>query len=420
MHFIDTQFGKPLCFFFSCVKKIRNIFFTKQQILTAQNKPIKILFIELPEMGSAFMCYTSLKKIIDNTANNIELFFLIFEKNAESIRILNLLKPENIITIRSDNFINFCIDTIKTIFYFRKQKIDIIIDLEIFSRFSVIYSFLIGAKEIIGFYMQNIEGLYRGDILTKKINYNYYQHISKNYLALTEAALEIISKNSNFNNLTETSYSHIDKILLKQPITTDILIPKINKDSKIIEQLKIKIKSIYPDFEAQKFKIFVISPDGGEIPIRAWAADNYIKLSQKLINTFNNLIVIITGGKSSIKYNNEIYNKIQSNRCLNLTDKTSLIEFIQLLHLANVFLTNDGGAAHFASATNTPAFIFFGPETPIMYKPLGDNIKILYADFICSPCISAFNYRISACKDNRCINFFTVDYIANLISDYIK
>ena len=48
-----------------------------------------------------------------------------------------------------------------------------------------------------------------------------------------------------------------------------------------------------------------------------------------------------------------------------------------------------------------PSIIFFGPETPTLYRPLDENAVNLHAGFSCSPCLTAFNHRDSPCDGNN-------------------
>ena len=391
MRFIDKNFGIPLCLVCSIANRILKLFKCK----TKSYK--NILIIELPEMGSALLSYTAIKylKTQSPTAN---IYFLTFTKNRESIEILNIIPDDNIITISSDNLLKFLKDTILTIFYFRKKKIDLIIDLEMFSRFSMIYSFLINPTDIAGFYMYNVEGLYRGKILTIKTNFNYYQHISENYLALIQTI---------FNDNNEIPQ-------LKKSITQTIELPEIPINNNIVSKLKKQISECYHNYNGNTILI-VISPSGEEIPLRGWDYNNYAELIKLLLKNIDNAIVILTGTKTATAQNQNLKNKINNERCIDFTGKTTLLELIQLMHIAKILVTNDGGAAHFSALTNIKSFVFFGPETPVLYRPLSDNATILFKNYNCSPCINIFNYRVSACKNNRCVN----DYSSNELFDMI-
>jgi ADP-heptose:LPS heptosyltransferase len=73
-------------------------------------------------------------------------------------------------------------------------------------------------------------------------------------------------------------------------------------------------------------------------------------------------------------------------------------------------VTNDSGPAHFAAASGLPTIVLFGPETPDLYRPLGNSTAI-YAGLACSPCVSASNHRKSACDNNVCMSAISVDEV---------
>ena len=77
------------------------------------------------------------------------------------------------------------------------------------------------------------------------------------------------------------------------------------------------------------------------------------------------------------------------------------MELITLLHSASLLITNDGGPGHFASLTPIPSIIFFGPETPDLYGPLGEKAVCFYESLPCSPCLTAYNHRKSPCDGNN-------------------
>jgi ADP-heptose:LPS heptosyltransferase len=75
-----------------------------------------------------------------------------------------------------------------------------------------------------------------------------------------------------------------------------------------------------------------------------------------------------------------------------------------IFHFSALLITNDGGPGHFAALTPIPAIIFYGPETPTLYGPLGDNARNIFLNFSCSPCVTAYNHRNSPCDgDNLCL-----------------
>ena len=74
--------------------------------------------------------------------------------------------------------------------------------------------------------------------------------------------------------------------------------------------------------------------------------------------------------------------------------------------------------AHFAAASGLPTIVLFGPETPNLYRPLGNSIPI-YAGLACSPCVSASNHRKSACDYNVCMRAISVEQVFAAVTDVL-
>jgi LSD1 subclass zinc finger protein len=182
MRHIDYFVGVPLCFFASIVQRILHLFHRTQPV-----PPHKVLFIELSEMGSTILAEPAMQKL--KKSSGAELYFLIFDRCKESIQLLNTVPAHNVRTIRDQNFFILASDVLRYVFWTRRQGIDTVIDLELFSRFTALLTFLSGAPNRVGFYAYHHEGLYRGELLTHKVSYNPHMHIAKNFIALVAALL---------------------------------------------------------------------------------------------------------------------------------------------------------------------------------------------------------------------------------------
>lgn len=63
--------------------------------------------------------------------------------------------------------------------------------------------------------------------------------------------------------------------------------------------------------------------------------------------------------------------------CLDLTGKSGLLEAAAVLQRATVFVGNDSGLGHLASAVGTPTLTVFGPGEPMRYHPWGARARWL-------------------------------------------
>jgi len=395
MRFVDCYLGVPVCFLLSIVVSIERLFgFRKAK---KEFSPKKILFVELSEMGSTILAYSAMKKAKE--LYNAQLYFMIFKENEKSIKLLNIVPKKNVITIRSKSLFLFIIDTISAISKMRFKRIDTVIDLELFSRFTSILGFFSGAKAVAGFYKYHMEGLYRGNFQTHRVEYNPHYHISQNFMALIYALKADVK----------------EKPLLKREIKKeDVVRAKIVSKKEDKTNIIKKLQEINPIIN-DKSKIVLINPNASQLlPIRKWPLQNFMKLSEKLLRK-KDVFSVITGTKEEREDARAICSYVKSKRCIDFTGKTSFNELIDLYNISKVLVTNDSGPAHFASLTDIKIVVLFGPETPKIYSPLSENCVCVYSDYACSPCVSAFNHRKTSCNRSRCLEAIKIDDVFGVV-----
>ncbi len=86
----------------------------------------------------------------------------------------------------------------------------------------------------------------------------------------------------------------------------------------------------------------------------------------------------------------------------NFAGETTLRQFIDLAAACRLFLTNDSGAMHIASALGVPTVTVFGPTDETTTGPTGARARILREQVECGPCL------LRACPiDHRCMTGVT-------------
>ncbi len=396
MRILDLWIGIPVCFFLTYIRKLFLIFgFSKTN---KTNGVKKIIFIKLSEMGAISLAYPLFTEI-KRGYPDAEFFFLTFEKNKNFFKILGKIVPtENIFTIRETSLKYLIPDTIKALLKIRREKMDIAFDLEMLTRFSAILTYIAGAVKKIGFSAYTFEGLYRGNLLTHKVQYNPLQHISHSYLSLGKVAL--------LNNKVTPEFG--------EAISNDeIVLPKYASNAE--ERVKLEKKLLNIDIFGST--LFLINPGEWNWPfnLREWPLENYIKLVKKLLEHDKNNKVLIVGSPGMSGKSEKLCSSINDQRCIDLTGKTTISELLELFLISKALIANDSGLAHFASLTPLKKFIFFGPESPQIFGPLGENTHIFFSSFPCSPCFSVFNHRNSACHNNRCLKSITSEHVFDYV-----
>lgn len=79
-------------------------------------------------------------------------------------------------------------------------------------------------------------------------------------------------------------------------------------------------------------------------------------------------------------------NRLTSERCVDLTGKTSITEAVDLLSVAETVISNDSGLMHVAAALNKTVIAIYGSSDPKFTPPLSPHAQILNLDLECSPC----------------------------------
>jgi len=397
MRFIDKWLGIPLTFIFTIL-----IWVIEKILLIRKKSPdlSKTLFIELSEMGSAVLVDPAMRKL--QKKGNSELFFAIFKSNFKSLQILNTVEEDHIFKMRDDNLFNLGIDVIRFFFWCRSKNITTVIDLELFSRFTALLSGLSGARARIGFGTYYDEGMYRGSIINYPVRYNPHVHISVNFMSLVNRAL----------NSFQNSYATVpvDEI--------DLKLAQVNSDKFNVEKVKNKIKELYDQWENKR--IVLLNPNASNLlPQRRWLPEYFVEVGKTILKNLQDVLVIATGAPDERDYVQKVVDEIGHERCVNSAGIFEFLELIPLYGLSTVMLTNDSGPAHFSSVTPLKVFVIMGPETPVLYGPLG-NAETFYLGLPCSPCVSAANHRKTTCKSRPCITGIRPDWVIDRMMHYLN
>lgn len=349
-------------------------------------QPRRILIVLLSEMGSLVLAqpmFADLRKRYPDASLHI----LMFAKNREVLDLLGVMPPENVITIRDKSLGGFAADTLRAILTMRRIGFDVVIDCELFSRVSAIFSYLSGAKIHVGFQPHTQEGLYRGSFINRPVLYNPYRHLSQQFLTMV-AAIE-----SEGRPLAKAAAHEVSAPPLLQFAAGEV--------ARITAQL-------HDDFPILKDKkLVLVYPDGGILPIRAWPPTSYKQLCDALLQ--EGYAVALIGLPDAKPLAQEIVAHCKHPMCIDLTGYTkSVRHLLAIFQRASLLVTNDGGPGQFAALTPLPTLVFFGPETPALYSPLAPNIHCLYIALSCSPCLTAYNHRNSPCDgNNQCLQLIT-------------
>lgn len=387
--FIDRWVGQLLCSGVSAWVRLVGLFGAPAKLGAA---PKNILVILLSEMGSIVLAgpmFAELRRKYPSAAIHV----LQLKKNQEVSRLLSLTQPENMHTLDDSSGGSLVRDILKVSLAMRRLGLDAVIDCELFSRVSALLSFSTGAAVRVGFTPHTQEGLYRGSFINHAIPYNPYQHISKQFLSLVDAL-------ESDGSMPRNKAARIREL----PVDTEL---SVKFSAEELNTYRTQVQTDHPVTTHRK--LVLMYAGGGILPERAWPAAHYARVASGLCAA--GFAVGLIGLKDDAQLAQDLMGQIQNDACIDLTGYTrSIRELLMLFHASSLLITNDGGPGHFATVTPIQTMVFFGPETGKLYGPLGTRNKVLESGIACSPCLSAYNHRLTFCDgDNQCLKRIAPD-----------
>ncbi len=385
---IDRWVGQVLC---AAVSLWARLVSPSPASASMPEAPRHILVILLSEMGSVVLAgpmFAALRQRYPSATVHV----LQLKKNQEVAKLLGLARPEHLHSLDDSAGLGLLLDIWRVCRTLRRLPLDAVIDCELFSRISSLMSYLSGARLRVGFTPHTQEGLYRGSYINRAIPYNPYQHISKQFLSLVDAL--------------DNAAMPRNKAAPIRPLPNDLGL-SVSFDAAELQSYREKMHLDHPSLT--KRQVVLLYAGGGLLPERAWPAAHYTVVARGLCQAGH--AVGLIGLREDAELAQQLRHQVASDYCVDLTGYTrSIRELLMLFHGADLLITNDGGPGHFASLTPIHTLVFFGPETGRLYGPLGPRAQILESGIACSPCLSAYNHRLTFCDgDNQCLKRITPD-----------
>jgi ADP-heptose:LPS heptosyltransferase len=383
----DRWIGVPLCAFLTLVRKII------EPRPPVSRQPRKILFTKFAEQGSTVLAYPAIRRATELVGRE-NVYFVVFEDNRFILDVMEIIPEGNVITIPTHSPWALALGALRAVLQARRIGIDAAVDMEFFTRFSAMLTFLTGAQSRVGFHTFFGDGPYRGDLMTHRLSYNSHLHTSQMFEAMVEALTRdpALLPTFDFTPPAEQSFPAF-RVRPNEPAEIEELLQQENR-------------------RLGSAPLILLNPNASDLlPLRRWPPLCYVELARRLLERFPDLFIAFTGAPAEAGQINRLAHDVGSSRVLALAGKTTLRQLLVLYARSEILVTNDSGPAHFASMTPIHVVTLFGPETPALFAARSPNASALYAGIACSPCVNAYNNRQSVCRDNLCMQAITVEQV---------
>lgn len=153
----------------------------------------------------------------------------------------------------------------------------------------------------------------------------------------------------------------------------------------------------------QKQVVVGINPGAAYGSAKCWLPERFRAITEKLLKN-PSVTVVYFGDRLGAPLVQEICVGMPG-RVINLAGKTNIRELMALIQACDIFLTNDSGPMHIASALGTPLLALFGSTSDVTTGPYRGG-QVIHKHVECSPC-----YKRTCPIDFRCMTRIEVDEV---------
>ncbi|GJL62128.1 MAG: glycosyl transferase family 9 [Nitrospirales bacterium] len=146
---------------------------------------------------------------------------------------------------------------------------------------------------------------------------------------------------------------------------------------------------------------------------KAWPVERFARLCDRLAGS--TLSIVLVGDTRD----QEIAAKIQEvakTSIFSLVGKTPLLELAAMMKHAALFIGNDTGMMHIASAVGCPVVGLFGPTNPETWGPRGARTKVIYKGLDCRACFRPGCFR----GEESCMKLISVDEVYEAARELLR
>ena len=158
---------------------------------------------------------------------------------------------------------------------------------------------------------------------------------------------------------------------------------------------------------SQARRMIGVSPGAAYGSAKQWLPERFAEAAARIADA-RGCEIALFGSKSEFELCERVRLLLDQRAATNYAGATSLGEFIDLASQCELFLTNDSGAMHIASALGVPTVAVFGATDDLATGPTGPLARVVREPVDCSPCL------LRECPiDHRCMSRVSAGRVAS-------
>ncbi len=262
----------------------------------------------------------------------------------------------------------------------RARGVDVLLDMEQFSRLSGAFGRLAGARQVVGLYSPEVK---RGRLAHVQVPLNPHQHMRLTFADVARA------------------------IGVDPPPLAGCGVRPSDEGLREFEEATrgwATARDVLVGFHVGSSDNF---------PGKRWPRERFAAVADALVERYG-AKVFFTGSGAEARLVGEATHLMRHPACT-LVGRLSVKGLVAAIARSRLFFSNDTAPVHIASALNVPVVAFYGPATPQVYGPTSEGSLVFYKALPCSPCITHFNAKTSFCRLPVCMESITVEEVVETV-----
>jgi len=159
---------------------------------------------------------------------------------------------------------------------------------------------------------------------------------------------------------------------------------------------------------------FVVIHPGARFWFKQWPLDRVAALADRIQHA-EHLPVIILGGPTEAG-DLAVIRTAMRTPCRATEGRLPIRLVAAIIRRARLFIGNDNGPMHIATAVGTPVVALFGSSDPRVWGPWGDGHRVIYKQVPCSPCAH------TGCDqgEQNCMRLISLDEVVAVVQEALR
>ncbi|MEI8242876.1 MAG: glycosyltransferase family 9 protein [bacterium] len=323
--------------------------------------PRQIVVVKLSGLGSLLVC-AGVFRALRASQPQARLVVVSLEGTAAAARLIP--EVDDVLSISASGAWRLLRDGLRVLCELRRRRVDVIADIEYFSKLSTVFCALAGARYRLGFRLparwrqRLIDGgiAFREDIHFRECVARLLQPLGVDYRNLPDGAI----------TLPAAAEQDADALLGQRTA---------RKQTRVEQEATEGTEACPSPASPEAWA--VVNPHATSLCVqRRWPLERFAQVADALLQKHPELRIAIPGTADERDRAEELRAQISAawrDRVCVLAGRTDLATLAAVLRRSRLVLTNDTGVMHLAAAAGAPLVALFGPESPVRYGPAGSG-----------------------------------------------